>query len=300
MNLSTLPDHFLRYLEIDSNSSLNTIKAYRSDLKRFSKWFEKDDLMKISPEDLLNYFSSLRRSFGLRDSTLRRNFVTIRRFFWFLEKFGHCKDSPAKDIGIRFRMPVRLPNIMKLDDVTKILRAPITLLKAQQKQTMRYWRDAAILSLMFFTGMRVSEVVATNLTDIDIRAATLVVHGKGSKDRILYFKNPQILPIIRQYFRRRSCLLVDSESFFLNREGNRLSARAVEYLFDKYSKVTGIAGNFTPHSLRHTMATHLLMEGVNLRVVQEILGHASIATTQVYTHVRSFDVERALTTLTHF
>jgi integrase/recombinase XerC/integrase/recombinase XerD len=230
-------------------------------------------------------------------SSIRRKLASLRRFFNYLERFGLCPRSPILQLGLGFRTPLRLPRIMPLADVGRLLSAPDLGAPNSGYRTGKSLRDRLILALLFFTGMRVGELVSLDISDLEVRRGTILVHGKGRKDRILYLKNDHALTLLRRYLALRSRMQCNAEALFVNRRKTRLTARSIEQIFQTYLRKAGIAGRYTPHSMRHTMATALLESGTGLRTVQDILGHSSIVSTQVYTHVAPQHVEGALAVL---
>jgi integrase/recombinase XerC/integrase/recombinase XerD len=288
---------FLQFLEYDTNLSPNTIKAYKSDLDHFLSFAGQSNTSIISRERVLAYSKMQREIKHCSDNTLKRNLASIRRFYRFLAELGFCEQSSFSQIGLNFRTPERLPRIMTLPDVNRLLHSAKERVHSSRYGKYKGVRDQVILSMLFYTGMRVGEAVGLDLIDVETNSGTLVVHGKGRKDRVLYVKNVQVLTNLKRYLGLRARLKSDSKALFLNRIGTRLTARSVESIFGVCIKRAGIGGKYTPHSLRHTMATALLERGTNLRALQEILGHSSVMSTQIYTHVAPRQVEEALTKL---
>jgi len=246
---------------------------------------------------MLKYFKVRREVKHCSDNTLRRNLASIRRFYRFLEEFGFSKRSSFSQIGLNFRTAQRLPRVMSLSEVSSLLDTSKQRARHTGFGKYKGVRDNLILSMLFYTGMRVGEAIALDVTDIERTTGTLIVHGKGRKDRVLYVRNKRVLLNLGRYLNLRSRLKSDCNALFLNRLGTRLTTRSVEYTFGICLRKAGITGNYTPHSLRHTMATVLLERGINLRVLQEILGHSSVLSTQIYTHVAPRQIEKALVKL---
>ncbi|MDV3278685.1 MAG: tyrosine-type recombinase/integrase [Nitrososphaerales archaeon] len=296
---------FLRFLEIDSNSSTNTLKAYKSDIEHFFQYLGRTELSLVTPDDVVGYFSAARESKHYSESTFKRKLVSLRRFFAYLVQFDFCDASPMREIGLRFRSSAPLPRLIPLADLKRLLEAPILAqmnargLTAGRNRSKRFkaLRDSAILSLLFFTGMRVGEVTKLDIRDFDSRSGSLLVHGKGRKDRMLYVRNRRLVSNIHRYLELRLRLPGDEQALFLNRFGQRLTPRSIQGGFGAYLRIARVKGSFTPHSMRHTMATLLLEKGTDLRTLQTILGHSSILSTQIYTHVAARNVEEALCVL---
>jgi site-specific recombinase XerD len=287
---------FLQFLEFDTNVSRNTVKAYESDIKQFFSFNDKQNV-ELSWLGALAYLSFLRDVKHSSDNTIKRRLASMRRFFHFLEESGLLTDPRLSKIGLRFRTPFRLPRVMPLSDVSRLLQAAERKGGSTTYQRYKRVRDHLILSMLFYTGMRVGEVVGLVSADIEMESGTVRVHGKGGKERILYIRNRKLGLGLRQHAKLRSRVHPHTEALFINRAGNRLSSRSVEQLFHMYLRRAGIVGEYTPHTMRHTMATALLERGTNIRTLQETLGHASILSTQIYTHVAPRQVEEALAML---
>ena len=210
---------------------------------------------------------------------MARKLSTLKSFFEYALRQKWILANPAKTIRAP-KIPKRVPRFLTVDEVFKLLAAPKTF-------TVLDSRDKAILELFYSSGLRLSELVGLNTQDIDFEKCMVRVRGKGDKERMVPM-GKQAVASLKLYFEKRTTLfhgkLVD-KAVFLNKNGTRVSARAVERLIDKYLKQSGIQKKVTPHILRHTFATHLLNSGADMRGIQELLGHASLSTTQRYTHV---------------
>ena len=293
---SALP-RFLQFLEFDTNVSQNTIKAYRSDIEQFLSHAGRIDATNLTSTEVQAYFSTLREMKHCSDSTIKRKLASMRRFFGFLQESGFSTDSRLSRVGLRFRSPARLPRVMPLSDVKRLLLAAKNRRHSRGYRKYKRARDYLIISMLFYTGMRISEVVGLDKEDVEEGSGTIRVHGKGGKDRVLYIRNQELESSLRYYSILRSKLGCHSDALFINREGERLSSRSVETIFQICLGWAGINGEYTPHSMTHTMATTLLERGTNIRALQEILGHSSILSTQIYTHVAPQQVEEALARL---
>lgn len=271
--------NFLNYLLATKNLSAKTLAAYKSDLDQFFA-YERDPLC----PDLCAYVSHLKRGLFLKDSSVRRKIVTLKNFYAWLQSCGELDRSPFENLRFRFRSERQLPKTLPVADVAKLLHcfdeAPAALSPAAQS---RFTRDAALLDLLVSTGMRIGEAAALKLADITAGERTLLIHGKGRKERLIYISSPvtwaRLAALVRERRKTRG------EHLFVNRYGAPLSIHGIEDIYKKYIKQARLVGYSTPHYLRHTFATNLLANGADLRSVQEILGHASIATTQIYTEV---------------
>lgn len=267
-------DKFLRYLEIERGVSVHTLRSYRKDLGMF---FE---CVKSKAEDIdlidVRGFVAEQINAGLKKSTVSRRLATIRSFFKFLHREGYVKANPAKLVPTP-RLPKILPRFLSVDDVFSFVEKPegIGFLPV---------RDRAILELLYSSGLRVSELSGLNVDDLDIREGLVKVRGKGKKERIVPV-GKKAVEAIRSYMVERILLKKKQNALFLNRSGTRLTDRGVRRIVVKYARAMGVNGRIGPHTLRHTFATHLLQDGADLRVIQELLGHSSLSTTQKYTHL---------------
>ena len=213
---------------------------------------------------------------GLNKATAGRRLASVRSFLNFLCREGHIKSNPAKLVTTP-KTEKRLPNFLSVDDVFSLIEKPdgIGILHA---------RDRAILELLYSSGLRVSEIAELNVDDVNTKEGLVKVRGKGKKERILPIGSKAI-DAIKTYAVEKMLLKKKDRAMFLNRRGARLSDRGVRRIVVKYSRLIGVNGQIGPHTLRHTFASHLLQAGADLRVIQELLGHSSLSTTQKYTHI---------------
>jgi len=267
-------DKFLKYLEIERAASSHTLRAYRKDLEEFSKF------VNIKPEDVeladVRGFIAEQIKSGLNKTSVSRRLASIRSFFKFLYREGYKRTNPAKLVS-KPKLPKLLPRFLSVDDAFALVERPAGtgFLPA---------RDRAILELLYSSGLRVSEISSLNIDDINTKEGFLKVKGKGRKERMVPVGSKAI-DAIKSYMVERIALKSKDRFLFLNRTGKGLSDRGVRRLVVKYARMTGISGKIGPHALRHTFATHLLQGGADLRVIQELLGHSSLSTTQKYTHL---------------
>ncbi len=276
-------DAFLKSLETVQGASPNTIKAYAEDLRQFMDFSESTgvtDIHAVTPDLLRAYLVSLQDA-GLSRPSRARKTASLRSFFAYLTRQSILPISPAA--GLRtVKQERRLPKFLRADEIEALLAAP----DAQKPLGLR---DRALLETLYATGMRAGELVTLALSDIDYDEGIIKVIGKGDKERVTLLGR-QALFALQRYIRKGRPELVlsiaqDGGALFVNRYGGRLSDRGVRKLFDKYCAAASTHLKVTPHVLRHTFATHLLSNGADLRLIQELLGHASVATTQMYTHV---------------
>lgn len=265
---------FLRYLEIEKGVSPHTLRAYRKDLKAFSNHVKS----KIENIDLNNIrgFVDEEINSGHKKTTAGRRLAAVRSFLKFLYREGYIKSNPAKLVPPP-KPPKMLPKFLSVDDVFSLVEKPegIGFLPA---------RDRAILELLYSSGLRVSELSALNADDINTREGLVKVKGKGKKERITPVGR-KALEAMKTYSIERVLLKKKDGAFFLNRNSTRLTDRSIRRIVIKYAKAIGVNSRIGPHTLRHTFASHLLQCGADLRVIQELLGHSSLSTTQKYTHL---------------
>jgi len=278
---------FFRFLALEKNASAHTVKSYREDLAQAVDFFRSQGLTgtamagQITTRHLRAYTGWLHDQ-GYAKATIARRQAAVRSWFRFLRRQGLVDVNPTE--GMRTpRQDKKLPNFLPEKAVTKLLEAP-------QAVTSLGLRDRAILECLYSAGLRVSELVGLDLPDLDLDSAMATVRGKGKRERLAMF-GEQSLEALKQWLAARSQLLAGlrssrpMEAVFLNRRGTRLTTRSVGRLLAKYLAETGLDPEASPHSLRHSFATHLLDHGADIRSVQELLGHRSLATTQIYTHV---------------
>ena len=273
-------DKFLRHLEIERGFSPHTLRAYTRDLKDFSVYCNESP-EKIEMIDIRGFVSGQIMA-GKSKTTVSRRLATLRSFFNFLYREGYVKINQAKMVPAP-KAPKPLPNFLSVDDVFGLVQAPagIGLIPV---------RDKALLELIYSSGLRVSEVAGLDLEDMNLREGLVKVRGKGMKERIVPVGGKALdalkaYIVERSLFCRKKPAAGDAPALFLNRDGGRLTDRQIRRIVVKYARAMGIHGQIGPHTLRHSFATHLLVGGADLRVIQELLGHSSLSTTQKYTHL---------------
>lgn len=265
---------FLRYLEIEKGVSPHTLRAYRKDLKAFSNHV-KSKVEDIELNDIRGFVAEEINS-GHKKTTAGRRLAAVRSFLKFLYREGYIKSNPAKLVPTP-KLPKMLPKFLSVDDVFSLVEKPegIGFLPA---------RDRAILELLYSSGLRVSELSGLNAEDINVREGLVKVKGKGKKERIVPV-GTKAVEAIKTYLIERVLLRKKDNALFLNKNGKRLTDRSIRRIVIKYAKAIGVNSRIGPHTLRHTFASHLLQGGADLRVIQELLGHSSLSTTQKYTHL---------------
>lgn len=269
-------EKFIRYLEIEKDASRHTILNYKIDLNDFKVFLADKPTEQIDHLVLRKYLAYLKGKNYSKFSVARR-LACLRSFFKFLCRDGYLKNNPAAGLSTP-KLDKRLPAFLSVDEVLKLIEAP-------QLDTISGHRDRAILETLYSTGMRVSELVGLNIDNIDFISGVVKVFGKGKKERLIPI-GEHALKSLREYIdRKRPDIIKDKKAVFLNEKGGRLTDRSVRRIVDKYIKIISQRQNISPHTLRHSFATHLLDRGADLRSVQELLGHMNLSTTQIYTHV---------------
>jgi integrase/recombinase XerD len=274
-------DQYLNYLVVEKGLAGKTVEAYAGDLNAFLVYLKSHDIDRIEDADtavILKYVIDLRRT-GHGAKTRARHLVAIRGFFQFLTRSGKLRNNAAQVIDLP-KSGLRLPDVLDVDEIERLLAAP-------DREIPRGLRDAAMLELIYAAGLRVSELVDLQMTAINLEAGFVRVMGKGSKERIVPIGGKAIA-CLQDYLRRgRPGLLKNRPSLalFVARAGQAMTRQGFWKLLRRYALQAGIGKRITPHSLRHSFASHLLEGGADLRAVQVMLGHVDIATTQIYTHI---------------
>lgn len=267
-------DKFIRYLDLEKGVSSHTLRAYRKDLEEFSK-SAGAELNTIDVIDLRGFVAGQIQA-GLDKTTVSRRLSSLRSFFKFLYREGFMKTNPAKLVP-NPKLPKRLPKFLSVDDVFSLVEKP-------QGIGFLPVRDRAILELLYSSGVRVSELSGINTDDMSLKEALVKIKGKGRKERIVPIGS-KALDAMKSYIIERMLMKSKEKALFLNRLGKRLTERGVRRVVVKYARALALHGSVGPHTLRHSFASHLLQGGADLRVIQELLGHASLSTTQKYTHL---------------
>ncbi|MEI8033315.1 MAG: site-specific tyrosine recombinase XerD [Chlorobiaceae bacterium] len=280
-------ESFLNYMFIQRNYSENTRDSYRNDLERYLFFMqERGKAMKaITPADLREFITELHRT-GLEASSMSRNISAIRSLHRFLVSERILESNPAENIS-QPKQPRYLPTVLTVEEIMRLLEAPL----CGNPRGNYFQRDKAIVELLYATGVRVSELVNIQQQNLYLDAGFVRIFGKGSKERLVPVGSSAIEWIGRyQSELRINQVRRNSEDYlFLNARGTKLSRMAIFTLVRNYARQAGIEKQISPHTFRHSFATHLLEGGADLRAVQEMLGHSSITTTQIYTHIdRSF------------
>ncbi len=274
-------EEFRDYLQFERGVSPRTLEAYGRDLKRLIAYAARigsEDAGRLTANQLREFVYDLKDQ-GLQATSIRRTLSAVRTYYGFLIAEGHVKADPTEQVEMP-RTWRRLPGVLSRDDVEKILEAP-------QIGDRLYWRDKALLEFAYASGVRVSELATLKLRDVDLEEGVATVFGKGAKERIVPIGRSaqRALDIYMRETRPALARHAGQGTVFLNAQGRPLTRMGIWKILRKHVKRSGVRKRVTPHTLRHCFATHLLEGGADLAAVQEMLGHADISTTQIYTHV---------------
>lgn len=292
-DIHQLITEFLSHCKFEKNLTEKTLKAYEIDLTQFKKFLiqsvgEKPSLTEIGKEEIKSYVTHLTKKYAIKST--KRKVATTKAFFNYLEFDDKLATNPFRKVRLSLKEPFRLPEVLNFSELKRIF-SEVYSQKNKAKDTHSYFhkyicRDIAILELLFATGIRVGELCSLKYSNINLNQGFIKVQGKGNKERIIQLCNPELLDSLKKYqFISKSQRKSFNTFFFLNRLDKPISAQSVRFMVKKYVAQAGIQKNITPHSFRHTFATMLLEEGVDIKYIQKILGHSSIMTTQIYTHV---------------
>lgn len=294
-NLQTIISDYLLFCRNQKRLDNKTIKAYKIDLSQFSNFQSCDFSRSIIPNSIEDFISTLHQSY--KPKTVRRKIASLKAFFHYLEYKDLILINPFNKLQIKFREPITLPKVIPLHMIESFL---ITLYKQKDLSSTPFQakcisRDIAVIELLFATGIRISELCSLKQSNIDFIEKIVLINGKGSKERRIQIGNDDVMLALRNYQKYFKQELITSNYFFINRINNRLSEQSVRNMIDKYSKLAAIELHITPHMFRHSFATYLLEEDVDIRYIQEMLGHSSINITQIYTHVTMAKQKNILT-----
>lgn len=297
MSLEKHLDSFIIEMRNTKNLSNKSIKAYYSDILNFIKFINEQNDKLINSENLIKYIDSLRTIKKLKDSSIKRKIISLKIFTQYLYDYSIIDTYPFHRLKFKYKREHTLPKTLTIEEVKKLLCCITSSfsITSSNFKIFEGTRDLAIIDLLISTGIRIGEVCSIKLDDINIIDKTLLIHGKGRKERLLYLSSAETINNIKKWLDIRSNHLTNY--LFLNRYGNPLTIHSIEDIFYKYRDLSKINPNSTPHYLRHTFATNLLSNGADIRSVQEILGHSSISTTEIYTEI---SINRKQEVLTKF
>jgi integrase/recombinase XerD len=282
MNLGKAIKNFLDYCAVERQLSQNTLQAYSYDLADFGKWLPiRKPVAAITTETLRTYLEDMVSQRKLSPSTVRRRLACLRAFFRYLDENGDAADP---FVGWRLKLPrrKRLPRTLSRDETTSLLAATR---RGAARRSLPISGLRTEVRLMISTGIRVGELCTIRVGDVSHDGSTLRIHGKGSRDRIVYITNVDLRTDLRKLASFRQKSFGSVSPLFVNRNGQRMRPHSFRSQLRSFAGNAGLQRRVTPHMLRHTAATLLIESGVDIRIVQRLLGHSSIATTEIYTHV---------------
>ncbi len=294
MNVQQAIADFLQHGQAVRNLSDRTLRAYHSDLSQFHLHVHDANMVDITPEHLEDYLEKLGTG-PYRDTSIRRKVAALKVFFRYLEEKGVVSESPARKLKIKRPVENRVPTVLSAREVRSLLAAPkdqiseLALVRDHSPGGRnRYFcavRDNLILELLFSTGIRIGELVAMNVSDVDLERRQILITGRATRARTVALTSDVLVAAITTYLDLRSERRLETSALFVGRSGTRLTIYSIENIFKKHVRLAEIKRHITPHALRHTMAAMLVSSGTDIHEVQEILGHASILSTQVYTRL---------------
>lgn len=298
-------DFYIEHCDRQRRLSIHTIRSYSTVLRKFGEYVEGefivDELEGVSRDIVRKYLGYLNDNFA--PGTARHHFTVVRGFFSYMEEIEYINESPYNKVHARIKEPKKLPKTLSLEDVNKILVAayssdPGVWNGSDGMEEMIHYRDCLVLEFLFNTGLRVQELCNLQFKDFDISTGTIYVFGKGSKERKCYITEQAIFDVYKKYTELRNICMKrigkKHRFIFVNRFGRQMSAQTARLMIEKYVKIADIKKKVTPHVFRHTFASLLLEEGVDLKHIQCYLGHSTIATTQIYLHISDENAKEVL------
>jgi tyrosine recombinase XerC len=279
---------YIKHLQVERGISAYTVRNYSTDIQGFLDFLGSNKVTSLSKVDramMRRYLGWLQEQ-GITRTSISRKLSALRSFYRYLMRENLVNSEPLSSLSAP-KLEQRLPTFLSTDEIVRLVEAPDT-------STPNGMRDRAILELLYAAGLRLSEIVDLNVNDVDLNSRQIRAWGKGSKERIVLMGKPAAEALMRYVKHGRPKLQGKkrSQALFLNRFGDRIARRRIEYIIERYARQAGLDMRVYTHMLRHTFATHMLDGGADLRTVQELLGHARLATTQVYTHVSQNQIRR--------
>lgn len=282
--LSNLITEYLQYCQYRKRLDAKTLKAYQIDLKQYTDFCTafSDSFSKNTVDKFITDLHKL-----YKPKTVKRKIASVKAFFHYMEYIELLENNPFDKLDIRFREAKLLPKTIPFHSIQSFLSTLYTQ-KNQAKSDYQFRccvRDIAVIELLFATGMRISELCSLKPSDIDLKSQNILIYGKGAKERMIQIGNPEVIAALHLYQKTFDVDIYLCGYFFVNRLQHRLSEQSVRYMINHYASLAGINLHITPHMFRHSFATLLLEQDVDIRYIQKMLGHSSISTTEIYTHV---------------
>lgn len=296
--LFAITENYLKYCKTQKRLDNKTLKAYQTDLSQFMSFFNNSSIHTISITDIEKYIGYLHQNF--KPKTVKRKLASIKAFYHFLEYKDYIEQNPFNKIKTSFRAPIILPKTIPLYIMENLLA---TMYKEYSLARTNYRKkrtllDIAICETLFSTGMRISELCNLQNSNVDLHDATIRIYGKGSKERMIQIGNSDVIKILKEYTAEYMSEINKCGYFFVNPNATLISDQAIRRMINKYCSLASVDLHITPHMFRHTFATSLLEADVDIRYIQEMLGHSSITVTENYTHV-ALSKQRDILTAKH-
>lgn len=279
MNVQKQMKPYLEYCEYRKELDEKTLKAYRIDLRQYFEFIQFDNPTKT---DIEHYITNLHKNY--KQKTVKRKIASVKAFYNYLEDEELINDNPFRKIKLKFKEAVVLPRIILRSEIETLLNH-MYCCKATTKEYNYWLRDIAVIEMFFATGARVYEISNIKKECIDLNSGLIRIKGKGNKERYIQIGSPKVIEILNKYYMENEADILKSGFFFINNRGQRYTEQSIRLMMRKYAEDAGISRKITPHMFRHSFATFLIEEGVDISCVQQILGHSTIKTTQIYIHV---------------
>lgn len=280
MNVCEKVTDYLKYCRFRKELDEKTLKAYRIDLRQFFEFIKGDNPEKNEIED---YITELHKQY--KQKTIKRKLASIKAFYNYLEEEEIIEVNPFHKIKTKFKETIVLPRIIPRKEIEQLMNYMYMRLRTGKKEDRYMLRDMAIVETFFATGARVYEISNIKVDCIDLNTGLICFMGKGGKERYVQIAEPTIIDLLNRYYEANQGIIQKTGYFFINQRGERYTEQSIRLMLKKYTKLAGISRNITPHMFRHSFATYLIEEGVDVSCVQQILGHSSIKTTQIYIHI---------------
>lgn len=272
---------YLDYCRFRKELDAKTLKAYRIDLRQYFEFINSDDPQK---DEIEEYITNLHKEY--KQKTVKRKIASLKAFYSYLEEEEFIPMNPFRKIKVKFKETTTLPRIIPREEIEQLLNYMYAFGKENGSGENKFWlRDMAVVEVFFAIGARVYEISNIRADCVELNSGLIRIMGKGGKERCVQIGDTSVLALLNRYYCANESAIKQSGFFFVNRRGNRFSEQSIRNMMKKYSKLAGIERNITPHMFRHSFATYLIEEGVDVSCVQRILGHSSIKTTQIYIHV---------------
>lgn len=281
MRLRDKMTSYLNFCKYRKELDQKTLKAYRIDLRQYFDFICSDDLDK---ERIEEYITELHKKY--KQKTVKRKIASLKAYYNYLEEEEIISENPFRKIKVKFKEVITLPRIIPREEIEQLLNYMYACLDKNNVSNYKYClRDVAVVEVFFATGARVYEISNIRADSINLNTGLIRIMGKGGKERYIQISNASILAILKKYYAENEQSIKKSGYFFVNNRESRYTEQSIRLMLKKYTKLAGINRNITPHMFRHSFATYLIEEGVDVSCVQQILGHTSIKTTQIYIHI---------------